>query len=193
MMWKHNSILCLIAALILGVWTYKHLTTAHLQVEIETLQKALLQNVEKSPILVIDTINNRLSIRQDQAVVHEAICATGSGKVLLGSGKRSWTFRTPQGLFKIQKKITNPIWTKPIWAFVEERVPVPELPFAESRYDSLTLGDYALALGDGYFIHGTIYTTFLGSSITHGCIRLDDEDLKRVYVTASKGTRVYIY
>ena len=192
-MWKRNSILCLLAALILGLWTYKHITMTHLQVEIETLQNALAQSVEKTPILVIDTINNRLSIRQGQKVVHEAICATGSGKVLLGSGKKTWTFRTPQGLFKIQKKVADPIWTKPVWAFVEEGEPVPEQPFAESRYDSLSLGDYALALGDGYFIHGTIYTTFLGSSITHGCIRLDDEALKRVYLTATKGTRVYIY
>ena len=40
------------------------------------------------------------------------------------------------------------------------------------------LGDYALALGDGYLIHGTIYKRFLGMPVTHGCVRLNDEDLE---------------
>jgi len=192
-MWKHITALCLVSALLLGAWIYRYVTRIRLQTEIETLQNTLAHLVEKQPFLVIDTTNNRLSIRQNQIVVHEAICATGSGKTLLGSGKKTWTFRTPQGLLKIQNKIANPIWSKPTWAFVEKGEPIPALSNVEARYDSLALGDYALALGDGYFIHGTLYTAFLGSSITHGCIRLDDEDLKRVYTTVDKGTRVYIY
>jgi L,D-transpeptidase ErfK/SrfK len=55
------------------------------------------------------------------------------------------------------------------------------------------LGAYALELGDGYEIHGTLYPTLLGRNITHGCIRLNDEDLALTYQLINTGNRVYIY
>jgi len=41
------------------------------------------------------------------------------------------------------------------------------------------LGDYALGFGQGYFIHGTLYTRLLGRNVTHGCIRVADKDLEK--------------
>ncbi len=35
-----------------------------------------------------------------------------------------------------------------------------------------------LYMRDGYIIHGTIFKTLLGKRVTHGCIRLGDEDLE---------------
>jgi len=55
------------------------------------------------------------------------------------------------------------------------------------------LGDYALSLGDGYLIHGTLYQRLLGMPVTHGCIRLNDDDLKEVFNALSVGSKVYIY
>jgi L,D-transpeptidase ErfK/SrfK len=55
------------------------------------------------------------------------------------------------------------------------------------------LGDYALAIGDGYLIHGTIYKRFLGMPVTHGCVRLNDEDLEVIYNTLNIGSKVYIF
>jgi L,D-transpeptidase YbiS len=55
------------------------------------------------------------------------------------------------------------------------------------------LGDYALGFGKGYFIHGTLYPRLLGKSVTHGCIRLNDDDLKRVYQLARVGTPILIF
>jgi L,D-transpeptidase YbiS len=55
------------------------------------------------------------------------------------------------------------------------------------------LGDYALGFGDGYFIHGTLYTRLLGKNITHGCVRVGDQDLKILYQAATLGTRVLIF
>jgi Uncharacterized protein conserved in bacteria len=62
-----------------------------------------------------------------------------------------------------------------------------------SRYESGTLGDYALSIGDGYLIHGTLYQRFLGQAVTHGCVRMGDEDLEAVYKTLQSGSKVYIY
>ena len=38
------------------------------------------------------------------------------------------------------------------------------------------MGDYALGIGSGYFIHGTLYKRLLGRNVSHGCVRLGDED-----------------
>ncbi len=62
-----------------------------------------------------------------------------------------------------------------------------------SRYEYGVLGDYALAIGDGYMIHGTIYKRFLGMPVTHGCVRLNDEDLEVIYNTLNIGSKVYIF
>jgi L,D-transpeptidase YbiS len=89
------------------------------------------------------------------------------------------------------RKAEDPVWTKPDWAFVEEGKAVPDKWSERRDYD--TLGDYALYLGDGYMIHGTLYQRYLGRAITHGCIRLGDEDLERVYRSAPVGTPVLIF
>ena len=85
----------------------------------------------------------------------------------------------------------DPVWNKPDWAFIEEGQPIPR--DAAERVDTYSLGDYALYLGDGYLIHGTLYQRLLGRSVTHGCVRLGDEDLEAVWKAAGVGTRVYIF
>ena len=89
-------------------------------------------------------------------------------------------------------KTTNPVWKRPDWSFVEEGSPIPSAN-DDSRYEYGVLGDYALALGDGYMIHGTIYKRFLGMPVTHGCVRLNDDDLKVIYNTLNIGSKVYIF
>jgi L,D-transpeptidase YbiS len=42
-------------------------------------------------------------------------------------------------------------------------------------------------------IHGTIYKRFLGMNVTHGCVRLGDDDLEAVYKNLQIGSKVYIY
>ncbi len=55
------------------------------------------------------------------------------------------------------------------------------------------LGRYALGFGNGYFIHGTLYTRLLGTNVTHGCIRLGDADLEHIFKTVPLGATVFIY
>jgi lipoprotein-anchoring transpeptidase ErfK/SrfK len=59
--------------------------------------------------------------------------------------------------------------------------------------ESGVLGDYALGFGEGFFIHGTLYTRLLGRSVTHGCVRVGDDDLKAIYEAASIGTKIFIF
>ena len=142
--------------------------------------------------IVVDTSQNQLYVRKGEEIIYQATCSTGSGLLLRDPGtERQWIFDTPRGYFQVVRKVVNPTWTKPDWAFIEEGKPVP-WSLAERR-DEDTLGDYALHFGDGYMIHGTLYQRYLGKSITHGCIRLGDQDLERVYQLSPVGTPIYIY
>ncbi|MGH7620993.1 MAG: L,D-transpeptidase, partial [Gemmatimonadaceae bacterium] len=55
------------------------------------------------------------------------------------------------------------------------------------------LGSYRLDLGDGYLIHGTPEESTVGDAVTHGCVRLKENDISWLYANVPLGTSVYIY
>jgi L,D-transpeptidase YbiS len=144
------------------------------------------------PYLIVDTSSNRFQVMTRQEVLHRGICSTGSYVLLKSADKRQWLFATPRGQLRVQAKKKAPVWHKPDWAFIEEGLPVPPRN-APERFEAGVLGEYALALGDGYLIHGTLYKRQLGMPVTHGCIRLGDEDLRVVYGSMAEGSKVFIY
>lgn len=142
--------------------------------------------------IVVDTGMNRLYLKNGSTTIREAVVSSGSGNILRDpAGKRQWVFDTPRGEYRVQKKYVAPAWTKPDWAFIEEGEAVPKDP--RKRIEEGVLGDYALGFGNGFFIHGTLYTRLLGRNVTHGCIRVGDNDLKFIFNTASIGTKIYIF
>lgn len=143
--------------------------------------------------VVVDTGQNRVYLRQGLKTLYEAIASTGSGMALQDprNPEGGWKFETPRGVFTITHKLQNPLWVKPDWAFIEEGLPIPTK--VNDRFESGTLGDYALGFGNGYFIHGTLYTRLLGTNVTHGCIRLGDDDLRYIYHSVPIGTTIIIF
>ncbi len=164
-----------------------------LQSRYKSLSKQLVQLMPQQTYVVVDTARNHLYIKRQQEVVLDAIASTGSGTILdkPGDGHDQWVFDTPRGEFSVQSKLTRPVWVKPDWAFIEEGLTVPTN--AAERVEQGVLGEYALGFGKGYFIHGTLYTRLLGKNVTHGCIRLNDGDLKSVYQLARVGTPIIIF
>jgi lipoprotein-anchoring transpeptidase ErfK/SrfK len=142
--------------------------------------------------IVINTTDNRFFLYTNKKLIREGFCSSGSYTMLQTSGNKKWIFKTPKGKYWIHGKTTNPVWKRPDWSFVEEGSPIPPKD-DNSRYEYGVLGDYALAIGDGYMIHGTIYKRFLGMPVTHGCVRLNDEDLKVIFNTLNIGSKVYIF
>ncbi|MHB8054194.1 MAG: L,D-transpeptidase [Candidatus Aminicenantales bacterium] len=142
--------------------------------------------------IMIDTAANRLRLMKDGKIIKEAVVSCGSGDILKDpKGEKKWIFDTPRGEFSVSAKLVNPTWIKPDWAFYEEGEPLPT--YFNDRVDNDTLGDYALGFGNGYFIHGTLYTRLLGRNVTHGCVRVGDADLKEIYQMVPFGAKVYIY
>ena len=55
------------------------------------------------------------------------------------------------------------------------------------------LGHFRLDMGDGYLLHGTPYAKSIGAAVTHGCVRMRDEDIEWLYENVPVGTKVYIF
>jgi L,D-transpeptidase YbiS len=155
-------------------------------------EKELERVHPKGVYIVVDTFRNRLHLVENGKLIRSAVCSTGTGILLRDprNGKQ-WVFDTPLGERVVERKVKHPVWAKPDWAFVEEGLLPPTDP--NERFDDASLGDYALYIGDGYIIHGTLFKSLLGRRVTHGCIRLGDEDLEFLYRHAPIGTRVYLY
>ncbi|HUP62402.1 MAG TPA: L,D-transpeptidase family protein [Thermoanaerobaculia bacterium] len=73
-----------------------------------------------------------------------------------------------------------------------DTVVIPPIGVKQRRFDKV-LGSHRLNLGDGYALHGTQQTSQLGTSASHGCIRLGDQDIATLYSIANVGDEVVIY
>ncbi len=155
--------------------------------------RMMLREMEDDEIyIVVDTENHRLTLRRGDKVLRTVVVGTGSRQMVEEETGRNWYFETPIGSFTVLAKERNPVWIRPDWSYVEENMPVPPKDDPD-RIVRGVLGKYALVLGGGYKIHGTLYKDLLGTSFTHGCISMDDDDLEAVYKAAKIGTKVYIY
>jgi L,D-transpeptidase YbiS len=166
---------------------------AALTAENDRLEARLSRLVPKQTHILVNTTLNRIYVRRGEEVLLDAECSTGSNTELeTPDGSRHWFFSTPRGVFKVHRRMERPIWVRPDWSFVEEGVPIPPAN-APERYQRGVLGDYGLYFGDGYLIHGTLFQRFLGQPVTHGCVRVGDEALEKIWRLTRVGTPIYIF
>ena len=69
---------------------------------------------------------------------------------------------------------------------------IPPYGTTQRRYKGV-LGTRRLYLGDGYGIHGTDHPESIGHNASHGCVRLRNEDIEKLFDMVAVGTPVYIY
>lgn len=201
------------------------------------------------PYIVVSIEDHRLWYKQGQQILFTAPVATGSGKVLDGSGDGQWKFETPRGRLVINAKEADPAWVPPDWHFVEQarkrglgivrltrgqaiaandgsqitvngtdvvktfadghteaidagkegheiiaggNIIIPPYGTTQRKYMGV-LGTHRLEMGDGYGIHGTDQPSSIGKSASHGCVRLLNADIDKLYDMVAVGTPVYIY
>jgi lipoprotein-anchoring transpeptidase ErfK/SrfK len=203
------------------------------------------------PYIVVSIEDHRLWYKVRDSVLFTTQVATGSGKVLEGSGAdgSQWKFETPRGRLVVQAKEEEPAWIPPDWHFVEQarkrglgivrlnrgqsiaatdgsqitvsgadvvkrypdgrEVPIdaavegreivaggnlviPPFGTNQRKYKGV-LGTHRLVMGDGYALHGTNAPESIGRSVSHGCVRLRNEDIATLYGMVDVGTPVYIY
>lgn len=96
---------------------------------------------------------------------------------------------TPVGEFTIIEKITNPAWYVPESIRKEE----PDLPAVVPPGPDNPMGSHALRLSKPtVLIHGTHRPWGIGMRSSHGCIRLQQEDIAVLFGMVKRGTRVTI-
>jgi len=166
---------------------------AKVQKEIAALEKKIDKLTGQGPYLIVNTTENKFYLYDGKEMIRQGRCSSGKNIHLIDEKrKKDFFFKTPRGVHKVRGKQKNPVWTRPNWAYIEEGLPIPSAQH-ESRFDAYTLGDYKLDIGDGYMVHGTIWKRRMGLPVTHGCVRLLDEDLEAVYNTLPVGSKVIIY
>jgi lipoprotein-anchoring transpeptidase ErfK/SrfK len=69
---------------------------------------------------------------------------------------------------------------------------IPPYGTRQRKYRGV-LGTFRLNIGDGYALHGTDQPQTIGHSVSHGCVRLRNEDIETLYNIVPIGTPVYIY
>ena len=95
---------------------------------------------------------------------------------------------TPAGLHHIQNKAVDPAWHVPKrkWA---GRLAGKVIP--GGRADNPLKARW-MGIVDGAGIHGTAEVSSLGTSASHGCIRMSIPEVKELYARVPVGTPVYI-
>lgn len=75
----------------------------------------------------------------------------------------------------------------------DDTIFMPPMGTAQREVEGV-LGPYALDMGDGYMIHGTheYNEDSIGTAASHGCVRMYNIDIERLYDLVAIGTPVYI-
>lgn len=72
------------------------------------------------------------------------------------------------------------------------KIIIPPYGTNQRKYGEV-LGSFRLYLGDGYALHGTNNPASVGQAVSHGCVRLRNQDIAELYHRVAVGTPVYIY
>ncbi len=127
--------------------------------------------------IVIDMSACRLSLYKNGKRIRQYPCTPGQPG-----------YPTPTGDWTIVAKDPSPTWYNPgsDWA---KSMP-DTIPPGESN--PLGLRSLELSCGGGIYIHGTTSLSELGTPASHGCIRVANENIVKLYDLVDVGTPVYV-
>ncbi|NBS17284.1 MAG: hypothetical protein EBS79_10360, partial [Gammaproteobacteria bacterium] len=108
-------------------------------------------------------------------------------------GRMDW--RTPIGKTSVVHKQKDPSWTPPASIKREHAAKGDPLPDVVPPGPDNPLGKFAMRLGvAGYLIHGTdaAKADGIGMRVTHGCMRMYNEDIAKLFPLIPVGSPVYL-
>lgn len=97
-------------------------------------------------------------------------------------GKPGW--ETPAGTFAVKTMAENPGWTHPFTGKVMS--PESDNPLGERWIEFWTDGYNSIGF------HGTPNRASVGQAASHGCVRMYDEDIQKLFNWVSEGTPVIV-
>ncbi len=104
------------------------------------------------------------------------------GRYEIAVGQAGW--ETPTGTFQVLDKEQNPTWIHPITGIT---VPAgADNPLGKAWIGFWTDGKSEIGF------HGTNQEELLGQAVSHGCLRMRNQDIEAVYAKVSEGTPVIV-
>jgi lipoprotein-anchoring transpeptidase ErfK/SrfK len=145
-------------------------------------QPKLEAKAEPEPYLVLKLGERRVYVKDDDP-------STPDESYLVAIGQKRW--ETPTGTFRINEMVKDPDWVK--FDFnnptkVSGRIPPgPNNPMG-LRWISFTSSKHGWEVG----FHGTAKTSVLGQAVSHGCVRMANEDVVKLFDKVKLGTTVIV-
>lgn len=126
------------------------------------------------------TVRLRLSLSDRKVYVYRGETIEATYPVAVG--KAGW--ETPTGEFKVITQINQPGWTNP---FTDEVMPPgPDNPLGDRWIGFWTDGNNTIGF------HGTPNRESVGRAASHGCVRMYNEDIRKLFEIVALGTPVTV-
>lgn len=155
---------------------------------LDMMNRSLKRSVDAETIyLEIDLASDRILVKLGTQALYEYPVVSGKGKTWVKN------FSTPRGVRQVESIEKDPKWYRPDWVWEEKGMEVPEDLTMEERQVPYVLGPYKVSFGDGYYIHGTASGRIRPGKYSHGCVRMNSADLKKLVKLIEVGTMLYIY
>ncbi len=139
--------------------------------------KPEISDDQMGKVITVDLTHHQLTLYSNMQVEKQYPIACGTA-----------SYPTPKGTFKITYKDANPTWVNPGSAWAASMPPfIPPGPGSP-------LGTRALATSaSGVLIHGTYSSGSIGTSASHGCIRMLIRDSEDIFPRVPVGIPVLIF
>ncbi len=98
-------------------------------------------------------------------------------------GQTDW--QTPVGSFAVTSMIERPAWQHPITK--EDIPPGPDNPLGDRWIGFWTDGESQIGF------HGTNQEELIGQAVSHGCVRMRNQDIRDLYERVGIGTKVEVF
>lgn len=123
--------------------------------------------------ILVDLTKTKLYLKSGDNIVKRYTVAIGKKET-----------PTPTGEFKVIDKLVKPTWYQTLPSGVKQVI-----PGGDPRNE---LGTRWIGFKPAYGIHGTIEPHLIGQAVSHGCVRMHNQDVEELYETVSSGTPVKI-
>ncbi len=100
----------------------------------------------------------------------------------LAVGKQGW--ETPTGTYQVMQRFRNPVWQHPITGQIVP--PGPDNPLGGWWIGFWTDGKHQIGF------HGTNEEDLIGQAVSHGCLRMRNQDIAAVFSQVGDGTPVIV-
>lgn len=123
--------------------------------------------------LVVDLSDRRVYLYKQQTVI---------AKYNIAIGQDGW--ETPSGSFQVLEMQQKPVWIHPITG--EAVPPGPDNPLGDRWIGFWIDGNTHIGF------HGTNQEELIGMAVSHGCIRMRNQDIDKLYEQVKLGTPVTV-